>query len=86
MAPTNEWLTEQAKIQTEKDARLRGLRSFAWGLMIDVAVAVTLILVTAFSSIEWTSAYWTTLGLTLAKSVLQAIVAYLARKLLPPKN
>lgn len=71
---------------TNRDARVRALRSFMWGLLIDVGVAITLILLTAFTSIEWTSTYWIGLGLTLAKSVLQAIVAYFARKLLPPSG
>lgn len=68
------------------DATIRALRSFAWGLLIDVTVAVVLVLGTAFSAIEWTPAYWTALGLTLAKSVLQAVVAYVARRVLPPSG
>lgn len=69
-----------------RDARTRGLRSLAWGLLIDVTVAVVLVLLTAFTAIEWTETYWITLGLTLAKTVLQAIVAFFARKLLPPST
>ena len=55
-----------------------------WGLFLDIAVAVTLVLLTAFTAIEWTTLYWQALGLTLAKSILQAIVTFAARKLLPP--
>lgn len=69
-----------------RDARIRGVRVFLWGLLVDVSTAVVLILLTAFNNIQWTREYWITLGLMLAKSVLQAIVAYLARRLLPPPN
>lgn len=77
---------ESHAVVTEKDARKRALRSFAWGLGIDVSVAVVLVLATAVNVIEWTRQYWVTLGLTLAKTVIQSGVAYLARKLLPPKE
>lgn len=69
---------------TNRDARLRGTRALTWGLLIDVAIAVVIVLLPAFSAIEWTRAYWITLGLSVTKSVLQAIVTYAARKLLPP--
>ena len=70
---------------TNRDARLRGIRAFTWGLMIDVAVAVTIVLLPAFTAIEWTKTYWIALGLSVAKTVLQAVVTFFARKLLPPK-
>jgi hypothetical protein len=69
-----------------RDARVRAVRSLMAGLALDVAVAIVLVLATAFTAIEWTRAYWITLGLTLAKSVLQAIVAFFLRKLVPPSN
>lgn len=75
-----------AQVSTNADARLRAIRAFAWGLLIDVAVAITLVMVTAVSAVEWTSAYWLALAGTLGKSVLQAVVTYFARKLLPPKR
>lgn len=68
------------------DAKERGIRSFLWGLMIDCGVAITLFLLTVISDVEWTSTYWTMLGLGVAKSVVQGVVAYFARKLLPPAN
>jgi hypothetical protein len=73
-----------APVSTERDARSRALRSFTWGLLIDVTVAVVLVLSTAFTNIEWTREYWVTIGLSVAKSVLQAAVAYVARRVLPP--
>lgn len=74
----------ETKAAIESDAQNRAVRSFLWGLMIDVAVAVVLVLATAFNAIEWTKEYWTILGLTLAKSVLQAGVSYFMRKLVKP--
>lgn len=69
-----------------RDARIRAVRSFMAGLALDVCVAVVLVLATAFTTIEWTKTYWIALGLTLAKSVLQGIVAFFLRKLVPPSN
>lgn len=69
---------------TKADARERSLRSLLQGLALDVAVAVILVLATAFTSIEWTPAYWKALGLTVAKSVLQSGVSYLMRVYIKP--
>ena len=77
-------MTETTRTSTESDARVRALRSFAWGLLLDVTVAVVLVLSTAFTTIEWTRQYWVTIGLSVAKSVLQAAVAYVARRVIPP--
>lgn len=76
---------ESLQLAINRDARLRAVRAFAWGLLIDIAVAVTLVMVTAVTAIEWTSVYWLALAGTLGKSVIQAVVTYFARKLLPPK-
>ena len=70
----------------QADARERSLRSLAQGLALDVAVAVVLVLATAFNTIEWTPDYWKLLGLTVAKSVLQAGASYLMRVLVKPKE
>lgn len=70
---------------TNRDARQRAFRSFMWGLLIDVSVALVMLLSTAFDDIIWTGTFWATLGLLSAKTVLQSIVAYLARRLIPPK-
>jgi hypothetical protein len=68
------------------DARERSLRSLVQGLALDVAVAIVLVLGTAFNTIQWTPDYWKLLGLTVAKSVLQAGVSYLMRILVKPKE
>lgn len=67
------------------DARERSWRTFLQGFGIDVATAVALVLALAFVDISWTRSYWIALGLTVAKSVLQAGVAYVMRILVRPK-
>lgn len=71
----------------ERDAQVRGLRTFAQGLLVDAAAAVAVVLTVAVAGgIEWTSAYWVALGLAVGKSVVVAAVSYLARKFVPPVN
>lgn len=72
--------------EVSSDARVRGWRSFVQGLLIDVSVAAVVFLVTVIGDLEWTTVYWIALGLGLAKSVVQGVVAYLARKLITPAN
>ncbi len=69
-----------------EDAWVRAGRTFAQGLLLDVAVASAVFLVTVIGDLEWTRVYWVMLGLGLAKSVIQGIVAYLARKWITPAN
>ena len=68
------------------DAKERSLRSLVQGLALDVLVAIVLVVGTAFNTIEWTPEYWKLLGLTVAKSVLQAGASYLMRVLVKPKE
>lgn len=70
--------------EVRRDSRERAVRSFLWGLLIDVSAGVIVVLMTMFNAIEWTREYWIVLGLAVAKSTLQGIVAYFARRLLPP--
>lgn len=73
--------------EVREDAMDRSFRTLRQGLLLDLAVAVILVLSTAFSSnIEWTPTYWKALGLTLAKSVLQAGVSYFYRLFVAPKT
>lgn len=69
----------------QADARNRGFRVLMWGLGIDVATAVVLVLATAVSDLVWTPEYWVGLGLSVAKSAIVSAVAYFARLLLKPK-
>jgi hypothetical protein len=70
----------------QADAKNRAWRTFAQGLLVDVAVAVVLVLVVAFgANIEWTPTYWLALASTLGKTVLLSAVSYASRKLVPPQ-
>jgi len=64
----------------------RPLRTLVQGFALDIAIAVVLVLATAFNEIEWTPKYWAALGLTVAKSVLQAGASYWMRTLVKPKE
>ena len=82
-------LSEQpVETATYKDwaSKLWGVRTFLMGLGLDVAIGVTLYLVTVIGNLEWTRTYWVVLGLGVARSAIMSAVAYLARRLLPPKQ
>lgn len=64
----------------------RPVRTLVQGFALDIAVAVVLVLATAFNEIEWTPLYWKVLGLAVAKSVLQAGASYWMRTLVKPKE
>lgn len=64
-----------------EDARNRALRAFIQGLSIDVAVGLALVLATYFANANsWGEIEWTVLGFSLAKSVVQAIAAFVMRR------
>jgi hypothetical protein len=68
-----------------RDAGNRALRTLAQGLGVDVLAAVAVVLTAAVAGgIEWTEAYWVALALAVAKSVITALVSYLARLAVPP--
>lgn len=65
------------------DATNRGWRTFLQGLAIDVAVGVALVLVTVFNGADgWGDIQWAILGFSLAKSVVQAVAAFVMRRFL----
>lgn len=67
------------------DASVRGLRTLAQGLAVDVLAAIAIAATAALAGgIEWTRAYWLALGLAVGKSVLTALVSYIARLVVPP--
>lgn len=70
---------------TNADARNRAFRTFVQGLLIDVGTAVTAALAASLTDVQWTKAFWVTLGFMVGKTALQAAVSYVARKVLPPK-
>jgi len=78
--------SNESAIAVQHDARERSYRSLLQGLAVDVTITVVLVLATFVGSLEWTPAYWQVLGLTLAKSVIQAAVTYLMRFYVTPKR
>jgi hypothetical protein len=74
--------TNNVPVQT--DAKNRSWRTLIQGLGIDVATALFLVLAAAVTNIEWTKQYWWTLLLLAGKSIIQAIVSYFVRLLVPP--
>jgi len=77
-------MTAPTSAPNRSDARNRAWRSLLQGLGIDVAVAVVLVMSTAVTNLEWSRGFWVTLSLSLAKTVIQSIVAYFMRLLVPP--
>ncbi len=71
-------------MDTDSDARNRAWRTLLQGLGIDVAVAVVAVLTPLLTNVEWTQAFWTGVGALAAKSIVQAVVAFVARKVVPP--
>jgi hypothetical protein len=67
-------------------AKLWGVHTVMHGLAIDVTVGVTLFLLTTIGDLEWTRVYWLALGLGVARTTVQAVIAYAARRLLPPRQ
>lgn len=71
----------------KRDASNRAARALLIGLTIDVAVGVTLVLVTYFADkTDWGAIEWGTLGLLLVKSALQAVGSFVTRRFLDPSN
>ncbi len=67
------------------DASDRALRTLAQGFLVDVAAGAAVALAAGVAGgIEWTDAYWVTLGLAVAKSCVTAAVSYFARIFVPP--
>lgn len=77
-------MTYESTATVQADAKNRSARTIAQGLLLDVAGAVALVLAVAFTDIEWTPMYWKALGLLVAKTILQAVVAYWMRLRVPP--
>ena len=71
---------------TQRDALVRGWRTFLQGLVFDVAATAVAFLVTIIGDLTWTTSYWAALGLGLAKTVIVGIIAYLARFFIKPSN
>lgn len=73
-------------VSVAADAKNRAWRTFAQGLLVDVTAGVVLAVGPAVAGADfaWTRGYWTTLGLLAAKTAVQSVVSYVARKVVPP--
>jgi hypothetical protein len=69
------------------DAKNRALRTFLVGLAMDVAVALVLVLVTAFNSADgWGDFEWKVLGFTLGKTLVTTAGSYILRRFVDPSG
>jgi len=75
----------EVPVQVLSDAKDRAWRTVLQGLAIDLATALVLSLAVLLTRIDWTWAFWGALGLAVAKSLIQATVAFFMRLLVKPK-
>ena len=69
------------------DAKNRALRVFLQGLAVDLMVALTTVLTTFLGDAHsWGTIQWSVLGLTLAKTAIQTVVAYVTRRYIDPSK
>lgn len=67
--------------QVKADALQRALRTFVAGLGIDLAVAAAMVIGVAVAGWgSWGDVQWGVLSFSLAKSITQAVVAYVMRR------
>ena len=71
---------------TLADARSRAWRTLAQGLAVDVLAAIVLVIGPALAGADfaWTRGYWLAVAGLAARSAITAVVAYVARQVLPP--
>lgn len=69
---------------TEADAKNRAWRTLGQGLLLDVATVIVVALAAAMTDVQWTREYWLGVAALLGKSVVQSIISYFARKVVPP--
>lgn len=69
---------------TTADARNRAWRTFLQGLLVDVGAVLAAVLVVALGDVEWTQTYWIGVASLVGKTVITAVVSYVARKTVPP--
>ncbi|MDG4784367.1 hypothetical protein O7626_41135 [Micromonospora sp. WMMD1102] len=66
------------------DAKNRAFRTFWQGLLVDVGAVLAAVLVVALGDIQWTETYWIGVASLVGKTVITAVVSYVARKTVPP--
>lgn len=73
-------------VSVSADARNRAWRTLVQGLLVDVGAAVVLAVGPALAGADfaWTPVYWLAVGGLAAKTAIQTVVSYAARRLVPP--
>lgn len=66
------------------DAKNRAWRTLAQSLLVDVGAATVLAVTPLLADVQWSKGYWVAVGLLAARSAVTAVVAWVARKVLPP--
>jgi hypothetical protein len=72
-------------LSVQADAQDRSWRTFLQGLAIDLVTAAVIVLAMNIADLQWTAAYWAVIGTTVAKSLVQAFVAYWMRMFVAPR-
>lgn len=75
-----------APADASTDAKNRAWRTFLQGLLLDVVTTVAVAVAAQLSDIRWTKEYWLGVAALVGKSVVMAVVAYVMRKVAPPKT
>jgi uncharacterized membrane protein YcjF (UPF0283 family) len=70
--------------EVERDARQRAWRTFWQSFLVDVGASVVAVLLPLVSDLEWTREWWLAAGALAAKTLVMAVVSYVARRLVPP--
>lgn len=79
-------MVTQLPKSTEADAKNRAWRTFLQGLLLDVLTTVAVAVAAQLTDIRWTKEYWIGIAALAGKSVVMAIIAYIMRKVAPPKT
>jgi hypothetical protein len=67
------------------DAKNRAWRTLAQSLGVDVLAALVVALTPVLGNLHWDKSYWLLVAGLAGRSVVTAVVAWAARKVLPPK-
>lgn len=70
----------------KQDAMSRSFRTLLQGIASVALTAVGTGLLALTGSVEWTTHYWTALGVSIGTAVVTAVISYVARYLTPPSQ
>jgi hypothetical protein len=70
--------------EVSADAKNRAFRTLIQSLAVDIVAALLVALTPVLSDIQWSKGYWLLVAGLAGRSVVTALVSWLARKLIPP--